>query len=254
MEVAIYAFDEPGPNDRQVEVKAATRFKYPAGHGPMDCEALFVHKGWAYLISKDLLSARLYRVRLAEAKDKDLATAEFLGTLPGAAWITAADITPDGRHLAALSYTAIHVYDLPLPIDELVVAARKPAADAETPATQAATTAPAQVVRIAPRKRLANLRQAEAICWILDRPPRRRLLITNEQRDIYRVRAGGQRQAGVAPRDASQKRIAECGLAMAAIWRTCVFGCLRKKRARQCLLKALPSPFALVEVPSLEAP
>lgn len=187
--LTIYAVSEPDPKKHgQAAVEAAVRFRYPRGHGPFDCEAMFVRKGWAYLITKELAGARLYRVRLTGAAAK-IAAAEALGALPGAAWITAADISPDGRHVAALTYTAVYVYDLPAPLEELV----KGAVSATSQSTR-----PAQVIRDRPRKRAVSLRQCEAICW---KPAKDAadLLITNENRDIYRLSAAVRAAAASAP-------------------------------------------------------
>lgn len=177
--LTIYAVPEPDPKKTgQATAEAAARFRYPSGHGPFDCEAMFVRKGWAYLITKEVAGARLYRVRLAGAPG-GIARAEALGPLPGAAWITAADIAPDGRHIAALSYSAVYVYDLPAPLEELV----------EAGATgPSGSTRPAEAIRQSPRKRAVRLGQCEAICWIPGKDAAD-LLITNEQRDMYRLAA-----------------------------------------------------------------
>ncbi len=175
--ITIYRLAEPDPRkDKRVKVEAAVQVTYPRGHGPQDCEAMFVRKGWAYLVSKELTRARLYRVKLA-GDAPGPRQAEFVGALPGAAWITAADISSDGRHLALLSYTAVCVYDLPAPLG------------AQT-ASGPATTKPLQLITGRPRKRLVSLRQAEAICW-MPGAAAADLLITNEQRDVYRVRPAG---------------------------------------------------------------
>jgi len=172
--LTIYVVDEPDVRKAgEVEVAAAVRFRYPPGHGPQDCETLFVRKGWAYLVSKELVRARLYRVRLKAGAEP--ATAEHLGAVPGAAWITAGDISPDGRHVALLSYSAVYVYDLPA------------ALDAPAPTTRGATR-PSAAIRVRPRRRGARLGQAEGICWIVAERPAE-LLITNEARAVYRATA-----------------------------------------------------------------
>ena len=134
---------------------------------------MFVRGGWAYLVSKEILRARLYRVRLGGDTAGKPRQADYVGTLPGAAWITAGDISDDGRHVALLSYSGLYVYDLPAPLG--------PAA-----ASAPAGSQPVRLIKVQPRKRLMSLRQAEAICWMTG-PAAGDLLITNEQRDVYRI-------------------------------------------------------------------
>ncbi len=238
--LTIYAVGEPDPKGKTetAPVKCEYRFRYPAGHGPFDCEAMFVRKGWAYLITKETPRARLYRVRLdgvSTPVEKTL-QAEDLGPLPNAHWVTAADISPDGMKIAVLSYLGVWVYQLDLPIEKVAVEATlKPSAETETQTSatrQAPTTRPVQVVSVKPLNRSIMLRQAEAICWEAGRCPEA-LLITNEQREVYRISLIGQDKA---------KKIRKTGSGD--------FSRRKKKRARQCLLKALSPPFALVEVPS----
>jgi len=173
--VTLYTVAEPDPRrDRQVRVESTLKVTYPAGHGPMDCEGVFVRDGWAYLVSKDFQRARMYRVRLGGGP-RGPRRAEHVGTIPDAAWITAADIAPGGRHLALLSYSALYVYDLPAPLGQAVT-------------TAPAESRPAGLIRVRPRKRLLTLRQAEAVCWMSGRY-RGDLLISNEQRGLFRVTA-----------------------------------------------------------------
>ena len=180
--LTIYVLGEPDPRGTAAAaVEETCRFRYPRGHGPFDCEAMFVRKGWAYLITKQSLEARVYRVRL-DGQAGQTAEAEYLGLLPEAAWVTAADISPDGRHIAVLSYTGVYVYDLPQAMEELVAAG-----------TTSREAAPVQAVRVRPRKRTAALGQAEAICWT-DGAPAADLLITNEHRQVFRLRSARPKQ------------------------------------------------------------
>jgi len=170
--LTIYALPEPDPT--KVSTAAVTetfRFRYPRADGRFDAEAMFVRKGWAYVITKEPLTARLYRVRLVPAASEVL-EAEPLGRLPKARWITAADISPDGRRIAALSYTTLYVYDLPAPLERLGM-------------PRPADPSPARV-RVNPWRRFAPMQQAEGICWVPAARPRE-LLITNEQRKVFRA-------------------------------------------------------------------
>ncbi len=185
--LTIYAVGEPDPKSKlkAAAVKHKYRFRYPAGHGPFDCEAMFVRKGWAYLITKEMSRARLYRVRLdptGSAKAKTI-QAEYLGLLRGAQWVTAADICPAGRRIAVLSYLGVWVYQLDKPIEKVVAAAK--ATTQTSPATR-----PLRVVRAKPLNRSVMLGQAEAVCWEAGLCSKA-LLITNEQRKVYRIRMIG---------------------------------------------------------------
>ena len=177
--LTIYAVGEPDPKGKlkTAAVKCKYRFRYPPGHGPFDCEAMFFRKGWAYLITKETPRARLYRVRLdgASAGKKTL-QAEYLGLLGGARWVTAADICPAGRRIAVLSYLGVWVYQLDKPVEKVVAAK----------ATSQPSARPGRAVRVKPLNRSVMLRQAEAVCFEAGRRPKA-LLITNEQRQVYRM-------------------------------------------------------------------
>ena len=176
--LTIYCLPEPDPKGKgPAAVKFARRFRYPPGQGPFDCEAMFVRRGWAYLVTKERARAALYRVALA-GKAGETGEAEFLGTLSGAAWVTAADISPDGLRIAVLTYLSVMVYELPAPPERVF------APPASGPASRPAGTG--RSVAIRRRWRLVRLGQCEAICW---RPPAAGagLLITNEGRDVYRI-------------------------------------------------------------------
>ncbi|MDY7009347.1 MAG: hypothetical protein SVV80_01155 [Planctomycetota bacterium] len=186
--LAIYAVGEPDPKSKAktAVVKCKYRFGYPPGHGPFDCEAMFVRKGWAYLITKETPRARLYRVHLDEvsASAGKILQAEDLGLLPDAQWVTAADISPCGRRIAVLSYLGVWVYQLDKPIEQIAVG------QTTSQPSAAIQTSPAkrkvQVVRVKPLNRRVILRQAEGICWETGLRPKA-LLITNEQREVYRM-------------------------------------------------------------------
>ncbi len=190
--LTIYSVGEPDPKTKSktVPVKAKYHFGYPAGHGPFDCEAMFVRKGWAYLITKEKPKARLYRVRLdpvLSAKGKTI-RAEYLGLLPNAQWVTAADICPAGRLIAVLSYLGVWVYQLDKPIEDLVADAKSTTQPAATTRTDAATrpVRAIRIIQVKPLRRSVMLNQAEAVCWQAGLSPKA-ILITNEQRQVYRM-------------------------------------------------------------------
>jgi hypothetical protein len=183
--LTIYRIAEPAApsGSGSVTLTGSWRFRYPT-YTSFDCEAVFVWNDWAYLIAKEPLFAKLFRIPLQPGTD--VITAQYLGTLPVVGWITGSSLSADGRRLALISYSAVSIFDLPRPIDQMVHAP--------------ATTSPAdwgdmQAWDVKPRViypkdyRIA-MRQAEGITWL---PPaggageESVLLISNEQRDLYRL-------------------------------------------------------------------
>ncbi|MFB9864486.1 hypothetical protein [Rufibacter immobilis] len=76
-----------------------------------DCEAFFWHNGKLYLLSKDRGASRF--AKLYELPDQPgTHTARLVGKkeLPGL--VTSADISPDGRQLAVLTYGKVHLYSV----------------------------------------------------------------------------------------------------------------------------------------------
>ena len=198
--LTIYVLSEPDPRAADadaVAVERTTRFRYPRGHGPFDCEAMFVHAGQAYLVTKEPLAGRLYRVRL-DAPAGRLVEAESLGLLPEASRVTGADLSPDGRQIALVANTGIFVYDLPRPLPEELADARD------------ADDRPINAVRVPPRRRRAILGQAEGICWTL-KPLPGDLLITNEQRRIFRLRSPGDAAPTSSPRPGPGEQPSQTG-------------------------------------------
>ncbi|GGK58050.1 hypothetical protein ACD591_15765 [Rufibacter glacialis] len=86
----------------------------PAGKIPkearnFDCEAFFWANGKLYLISKDRGAGR-YAKLYELSDDAGTHTAKLLGKkeLPG--MVTSADLSPDGKHLAVLSYGKLYLF------------------------------------------------------------------------------------------------------------------------------------------------
>lgn len=107
--VQVFQVKEPDPADKKVkklDVERTWKLKYP--DEPFDCEALVIHGGHGYLISKLSRgrSAVLYRFDLGEKEQ----TVERLGKLDLSEPVTSASISPDGNRLAVLTQSAVNIY------------------------------------------------------------------------------------------------------------------------------------------------
>ena len=128
-ELALYVVEEPSSarDGGRTEPAWTLRFRWP--DGARDCEAVAVDaaRGEVLLVSKKRVPAELFRIALQPLSD-DVQTATRVGLLqgitqPGAAdlarnpvygryrsQVTAADLSPDGRTLAVLNYSAVYLY------------------------------------------------------------------------------------------------------------------------------------------------
>lgn len=128
-ELSLHFVEEPARlEDATVPVARTTRFRWP--DGPRDCEgsAVDVQRGEVYLVSKKRVPPELFRLPLHPADD-DAQVAERIGALHGIeqptradlernpvygryrSQITGLDISADGRHLAALNYRRVYLWD-----------------------------------------------------------------------------------------------------------------------------------------------
>lgn len=122
--LVLHVFEEPTDLSRPATLAWSLRLRWP--DGPRDCEAVAVDaaRGEVLLISKKRVPAELFRVKLRDTGEEQVA--ELVGTLPGIeqpddtdlsrspiygryrAQITGADLSPNGRVLAVLNYRSIH--------------------------------------------------------------------------------------------------------------------------------------------------
>ncbi len=93
--------------------------------GARDAEALFIdpHNADIYIISKREEQVGLYRVQAPDSKKPNKAVKT--ATLP-LSWVTAADISPDGKKLLVKTYTSIWQYKLKRDKSGMVVTEGKP--------------------------------------------------------------------------------------------------------------------------------
>ncbi len=113
-EIQVYQVAEPKidqPADQPLPVIRSWRLRYPGGQR-FDAEALFVHGGHGYLISKDLTGqpARLASFPLEGEGNVRVLTDR--GPLPVRAPVTGADISADGRWLAIITVAGPRAFEI----------------------------------------------------------------------------------------------------------------------------------------------
>lgn len=175
-DLGVYVIPEPNPNAtgetralKFLPVKYPDQTTFPSAVWHFDCEAIFVLKGKVHMITKHRKdgnfaipedSAKLYRLDTAFTdRPNVLKKLDSRSGLGG--WVTAADLSPNGQTLAVLCnapVASVWFFDLRKTGDAMLNAPSK-------------------------RVLLKNARQAEAICFESDGS----VLITNEQRDVFRV-------------------------------------------------------------------
>ncbi len=163
--VRLIVVDEPeDPRDAPpLPVRAVHPFIYP--DGPRNAEALIILNDACIIIEKRgqpdaglILPATAYRVPLGgdlNAPPQAVAIGRHRFNGP----VTAADLSPDGRRLVVATYLAVYVFDRP---------------DPDGPIFQGT-----------PSVTLIACRQMEAIAFMSDGSAD--LLLTNEQRTVYRL-------------------------------------------------------------------
>ena len=129
--ILVHRVREPRPDGRpRVTTETPTSFRLRYPDGPGDAEALVVHPGTGrlYVITKPLAGpAQVYAApvqldpdgpnrleRIGQVTPRSTGTAGGPG-IGGLAQllVTAADISPDGTHLAVRTYTDVYEFDLP---------------------------------------------------------------------------------------------------------------------------------------------
>ena len=141
----------------------------PEGQWNFDCEALAVRKGTMYFVTKwrdkshrlPAQGAALYRLKNASTSKVNIP--EKLDTkLDMGGWVTACDLSPDGRRLAVLVQApqqSVWIFDL-------------------TKGDKVLSHPLRQI-------KFKGAKQCEAVCW----DGKDKLIVTNEQGDLYEVAA-----------------------------------------------------------------
>jgi hypothetical protein len=113
-DLSIYLIPEPNPEtDEAVEVIRKINFGYQSlSNGKpvyFDAEACFFASGNLYILTKSEFQTELYRLNVSEEET----VAEKISTLPIKGRVTGADVSPDRKKLAVLTYLGIHIFEKP---------------------------------------------------------------------------------------------------------------------------------------------
>ncbi|MEX2488260.1 MAG: hypothetical protein WD356_01895 [Pseudomonadales bacterium] len=174
-DLGVYVIPEPNP--RAVARTRALKFipfrypeqeHFPAKQWHYDSEAMFVFDGTLYFLTKHRqpgeISAwepgtNLYR--LDTMRPDKFNTLTPVDSHQDVSLVTAADLSPDGEHLAILCYTNLWVFERPGEGDKWL-------------------SAPARMIPLQPGK----TKQAEAVTWA----DKDTLIIGNEESELFRVK------------------------------------------------------------------
>jgi hypothetical protein len=145
-------------DEGRLRVEHTWRLTFPGGR-PFNCESLFVHRGFGYMISKvETGPAALYRFPLDDRRD-DVAI-EKVTDLPTRRPASGADLSPDGKRLAVVTRGELCVFQV----------------DGD----------PAAAGRLEPTRVPLPPQKIEAVAWTPDRG----LLMTAETREVYHWKEG----------------------------------------------------------------
>ena len=112
-ECRLYRVAEPDPTQKDpVDKVQVFRFVYPQ-KAAVDAESLIVRAGFAYVFTKEKKRTRVFRIPVPDQPPADVQTAELVAETEQSIYLTAADLSPDGKFLALLSYGLITVIELP---------------------------------------------------------------------------------------------------------------------------------------------
>ncbi len=112
--IAVLRVREPDPDrdDENVRIRPDHTWTLSYPDKPFDAEALFIHQGHGYIISKHLgRGAVIYRFPLEENPNVAIRL-ERVVVLPIRSPVTAADLSADGRRLAVLSLAGVSVFQV----------------------------------------------------------------------------------------------------------------------------------------------
>jgi hypothetical protein len=169
-DLKVYIIDEPLPVDGQfpvsVPVKRTLRVRYPDQEAfppklmNFDSEGIFVRDQILYVLTKHRSDADTKLYRLVDDGGEAEQVLEYIQTFPDIGMVTGAALHPDGRRLAVLTYTGVWLFET----------------DGITERFLSGTLSHVPAA-------FRAWGQVEGIDWIDERT----LLVSNEQRDLFRI-------------------------------------------------------------------
>jgi hypothetical protein len=173
--LGIYVIKEPDPTRTSVvrdifriPVRYQDQKEFPPAHRRFDSEAIFTLRGKLYAITKHRANAfmpatgaNLYRLDTMKPDEVNVLR-KVDGSAKLGGWVTAADVSPDGKTLAVLTHAPVQsvwLFSTAAKNDKFLSQSKSK-----------------QIV-------FQKGQQCEGLCWL----DAKTLLITNEQREIFRI-------------------------------------------------------------------
>ena len=176
-DLGVYVVNEPDPLAiprmralSYLPVRYPDQEDHPGDVWHFDCEAVFVADGVLHFLTKHRQSrqigegapgTKLYRLDTHHTDAENVLT--LVGRRDDVSQVTAADMSPDGHRLAVATYTTLWLFDRPA-YDDDWLSGKTWRLDLDT----------------------SQAKQLEALAW----EDASSLLLTNEQRDLFRARIG----------------------------------------------------------------
>ncbi|MDF3128975.1 hypothetical protein P0Y35_07190 [Kiritimatiellaeota bacterium B1221] len=172
-DLQIHRVGEPGDNisvlplrvNKTIRFRFPDQLAFPPEKWNFDCEAMFIWEKKVYLLTKHRADTDTKLYRIEDLETEEIQDAVLLDRFEGIGQVTDAALTADGGRLAVLTFSGIWIFDRPKGSDRFL--------------------------RGSGRHFLFKnwaLRQIEGIAWIDEG----RLLICNEQKDIFQLPVEGE--------------------------------------------------------------
>jgi len=113
-QLMLHFVNEPKPGTTTAKPRRSVRVHYEDQKGPAedyDCEALFAAGGQVYALTKQRGDQRTRLYRLAGQSTSKSNPLLLVDSFDIGGLVTAADVSPDGKSVAVLTYTALWVFD-----------------------------------------------------------------------------------------------------------------------------------------------
>lgn len=119
-DLKILIIEEPEPDDDEADVLAEYRIKYPEREGVLslfiqdnhNAEAVFMRAGKIYIITKNESGGEAKLFQLDNPVEDEINIPTEVSPFKFRGQVTAADISPDEKKLAVLTYNSIWIFDI----------------------------------------------------------------------------------------------------------------------------------------------